>query len=125
MLQQGDSAFTIVHSLDGYDEVSLTGDTKIITNSGEKVWSAEALGKRHVQPEDIDGGHTVEAAADIFLKILQCKGTWAQIAVVVANAAVALHVTGKYTNYEAAYNAALNSLESGAALDSFHKLIQA
>ncbi len=125
MLQQGDSAFTIVHSLDGYDEVSLTGDTKIITNSGEKVWSAEALGKRHVQPEDIDGGHTVEAAADIFLKILQCKGTWAQIAVVVANAAVALHVTGKYANYEAAYNAALNSLESGAALDSFQKLIQA
>lgn len=124
MLQQGDSAFTIVHSLDGYDEVSLTGDTKIITNSGEKVWSAEALGKRHVQPQDIDGGHTVEAAADIFLKILQCKGTWAQIAVVVANAAVALHVTGKYTNYEAAYNAALNSLESGAALDSFQKLIQ-
>lgn len=125
MLQQGDSAFTIVHSLDGYDEISLTGDTKIITNKGEKVWSAEALGKRHVQPEDIDGGHTVEAAAEIFLKILQCKGTWAQIAVVVANAAVALHVTGKYASYEAAYNAALNSLENGAALDSFQKLIQA
>jgi anthranilate phosphoribosyltransferase len=125
MLQQGDSAYTIVHSLDGYDEISLTSDTKIITNKGEKVWSAEALGKRHVQPEDIDGGHTVQSAADIFLNILQRKGTWAQMAVVLANAAVALHITGKYENYEAAYNAALESLESGAAYDCFQKLIEA
>ena len=125
MLQQGDSAYTIVHGLDGYDEISLTSDTKIITNKGEKVWSAEALGKRHVQPEDIDGGHTIQAAADIFLNILQRKGTWAQMAVVVANAAVALHITGKYDSYEAAYNAALESLESGAAHDCFQKLINA
>ena len=125
MLQQGDSAYTIVHGLDGYDEISLTSDTKIITNKGEKVWSAEALGKRHVQPEDIDGGHTIQAAADIFLNILQRKGTWAQMAVVVANAAVALHITGKYDSYEAAYNAALESLESGAAYDCFQKLINA
>ena len=125
MLQQGDSAYTIVHGLDGYDEISLTSDTKIITNKGEKVWSAEALGKRHVQPEDIDGGHTIQAAADIFLNILQRKGTWAQMAVVVANAAVALHITGKYDNYEAAYDAALESLESGAAYDCFQKLINA
>ena len=125
MLQQGDSAYTIVHGLDGYDEISLTSDTKIITNKGEKVWSAEALGKRHVQPKDIDGGHTIQAAADIFLNILQRKGTWAQMAVVVANAAVALHITGKYDSYEAAYNAALESLESGAAYDCFQKLINA
>ncbi len=125
MLQQGDSAFTIIHGLDGYDEISLTGDTKIITNKGEKVWSAEELGKRHVQPIDIDGGRTVEEAATIFVNILERKGTWAQIAVVVANAAVALHVTGNYATYEAAYSAALESLESGKAYDCFKKLIVA
>jgi anthranilate phosphoribosyltransferase len=60
MLQMGDTAFTIIHSLEGYDEISLTGDTKIITNKGEKIMSAEELGKRTVLPSDIYGGNSVE-----------------------------------------------------------------
>src|SRR5436190_16340157 len=67
LLQQGNSAFTIIHALDGYDEISLTGDTKVITNEGEKIYSAEDLGKRAVSPADIYGGHSVEEAAKIFL----------------------------------------------------------
>jgi anthranilate phosphoribosyltransferase len=60
--------FTIIHSLDGYDEISLTNDTKVITNEGEKVKTPEQLGKRTVEPNDIQGGNTVEEAAKIFLK---------------------------------------------------------
>jgi len=115
ILQQEDKIFTIIHSLDGYDEISLTSDTKIITNKGEKIWSAEALGRRTVLPTDIFGGNSVEEAAKIFLKIIKGEGSWAQNAVVIANAAVALECTNKYKDYETCYGLAVESLESGSA----------
>jgi anthranilate phosphoribosyltransferase len=71
LLQQTGKPFTIIHSLDGYDEISLTDDTKVITNNGEKVLTPEQLGKRMVQPQDIFGGNTVEEAAKIFTKIIK------------------------------------------------------
>jgi anthranilate phosphoribosyltransferase len=123
LLQQTGKPFTIIHSLDGYDEISLTNDTKVITNKGEKVLSAEELGKRTVSPMDIYGGTTVEEAAKIFLKILKGEGSWAQNAVVLANAAMALQCTGDFKNYNEAYDAAVESLESGKAYQSFQKLI--
>ncbi|MBY0537625.1 MAG: anthranilate phosphoribosyltransferase [Chitinophagaceae bacterium] len=123
LLQQTGKAFTIIHSLDGYDEISLTNDTKIITNEGEQVKTPEQLGKRMVLQSDIYGGGTVEESAKMFSNILKGAGTWAQNAVVLANAAVALHSTGNYKNYDEAYNAAVVSLESGAAFQSLQKLI--
>jgi anthranilate phosphoribosyltransferase len=123
LLQQTGSAFTIIHGLDGYDEISLTNDTKVITQKGEKVLSAEELGKRTVSAIDITGGNTVEDAANTFLKILKGKGTWAQNAVVLANASMALQCTGGYKSYDEAYNAAVESLEGGKAYEKLQKLI--
>ena len=122
LLQQGASAFTIIHGLDGYDEISLTGDTKVITNTGEKIYSAEDLGKRAVSPMDIYGGNSVEEAAKIFMTILKGGGTWAQNAVVLANAAMALQCTAKYKNYDECYQLAIESLESGKAYESLQKI---
>ncbi|MEO8764584.1 MAG: anthranilate phosphoribosyltransferase [Ginsengibacter sp.] len=123
LLQQSDAKFTIVHSLDGYDEISLTGDTKVITNDGEKIFAAEYLGKRMVSPHDIYGGNSTEEAAKIFLKILKGEGTWAQNAVVIANAAIALFSTGDFPAYEDCYGMAVESLESGNAYACFQKLM--
>jgi anthranilate phosphoribosyltransferase len=123
LLQQTGKAFTIIHSLDGYDEVSLTNDTKVITNEGEKVLTPEQIGKRMVTATDIQGGNTVEESAKIFKSILSGEGSWAQNAVVLANAAMALYCTGKYTSYDNAYNAAVVSLESGKAQQCLQKLI--
>jgi len=123
LLQQGNTAFTILHSLDGYDEISLTGDTKVITNKGEQILSAEKLGKRTVLPSELYGGNTPEDAAAVFLKILKGEGTWSQNAVVIANAAMALHCTGKYENYEACYQLAIESLESGKAYKCLQNLV--
>jgi anthranilate phosphoribosyltransferase len=123
LLQLTGKAFTIIHGLDGYDEISLTNDTKVITNEGEKIMTPEQLGKRMVSPGDIGGGNSVEEAAKIFSKILKGEGTWAQNAVVLANAAMALNCTGKYKNYNDAYNAAVQSLESGKANEALQKLI--
>lgn len=123
LLQQTEKSFTIIHSLDGYDEISLTNDTKVITNEGESVKTPEQLGKRMVEPNDIQGGSTVEEAAKIFLKILKGDGSWAQNAVVLANAAMALYCTDIYRTYDDAFNAAIDSLESGKAKKSLDKLI--
>ncbi len=124
LLQQAGSAFTIIHSLDGYDEISLTNDTRVITGEGEKIMTPGQLGKRAVSPVDIYGGNSVEEAAKLFLKIIKCEGSWAQNAVVFANAAMALHCTGNYKTYEEAYSAAVESLESGRAHAALQKLIQ-
>jgi anthranilate phosphoribosyltransferase len=123
LLQQTGKAFTIIHGLDGYDEISLTNDTKVITAAGEKIMTPQQLGKRLVDAHDLQGGNTPEEAAQLFVNILKGKGTWAQNAVVLANAAMALNCTGKYASYDDAYHAAVESLESGKAYSSMEKLI--
>lgn len=123
LLQQSGRPFTIIHSLDGYDEISLTSDAKVIDAAGEKVLTPEVLGKRVVMPQDISGGNNAEDAAKLFLRILKGNGTWAQNAVVLANAALALQGCGAYALYEDAYGAAVESLESGRAHAAFQKLI--
>lgn len=123
VLQSLGKEFTLINSLDGYDEISLTTDTKIVTNKGEFTMTPYQLGKKRVMAQDLTGGATVEEAASIFKNIIQGKGTWSQNAVVLANAAMALNLTGKYKNYEQAYQAAVVSLESGAANNCLQKLI--
>ena len=123
VLQLLNKEFTLIHSLDGYDEISLTADTKIITNKGESIMTPYELGKKKVFAKELHGGDTVEEAAAIFKNIIEGKGTWSQNAVVLANSAMALQITGKYENYEMAYQAAVNSLETGAASNCLKKLI--
>jgi len=123
LLQQGGQRFTIIHGLDGYDEISLTGDTKVITNTGERIATPEELGKRMVNATDIYGGNTVEEAAKLFVRILKGEGSWAQSAVVLANSAMALHSAGGFAEYDDAYAAAVESLESGRAYGALEKLI--
>lgn len=123
LLQQANASFTIIHGLDGYDEISLTNDTKVITAEGERIMTPEELGKRMVSAEDIRGGDTADEAAALFLTIIKGKGSWAQNAVVLANAAMALHCTGKYKSYDEAWLTAVESLESGKAFQCLQKLI--
>ncbi len=123
LLQKENASFTLVHALDGYDEISLTGDTKIITEQGEKVYSAKELGSEPLAPESLSGGKTKEEAAQIFRTILEGNGTPEQNAVVLANAAMALASTQKFGNYSDCFELAKESLESGKALEKLHSLV--
>ena len=123
LLQPQTNNFSIVHALDGYDEISLTGDIRVISKAGEQVFSAEQLGKRTVLAADLFAGNSVEEAGRIFVNLLQGKESWAKQAVVLGNAALALFITGKYPDYEASYQAAVVSLESGRAFECFKKLV--
>lgn len=124
ILQKSDTKFSIVYCLNGYDEISLTNDTKIINRTGEKIVSAMELGKRSVSETDIQGGNSVQESSKIFLKILKGEGTWAQNSVLFANAALALFNTNEFNNYDDAYQTAIESFESGKAFNSFNRLIQ-
>jgi anthranilate phosphoribosyltransferase len=121
--QQSNKDFTILHSLDGYDEISLTGPFKTISNKSEDIFNPEDLGFEKIKPEEISGGKTVDDSAIIFMNILEGKGTQAQQNVVEANAAMALQC---YFDKEFAECRAMarESIESGKALASFKKLIE-
>lgn len=84
--------FGIVHSLDGYDEISLTGQFKFVTNGGEQLFSPEELGFERINPRDITGGNTLEEAVSIFGNVINCTATPQQINVVIANAAFAIQI---------------------------------
>ncbi len=84
--------YGIETSIDGYDEISLTGEFKIKTNQMERLFTPEELGLPRIAPEEIFGGETKEAAAEIFDAVLENRATEAQTSVVIANAALAIHV---------------------------------
>ncbi|KUJ56629.1 anthranilate phosphoribosyltransferase [Chryseobacterium aquaticum] len=123
LLQKDNREFTIVHGLDGYDEISLTADSKIITKDGETIYSSKDLGFNPVDPQNILGGVSAQQSAKIFRNILEGSGSEDQNAVVLANAAVALHKTKKWGSYEDCLSLAKESLESGKALNSLNLLI--
>ncbi|MGB7787075.1 MAG: anthranilate phosphoribosyltransferase [Salinimicrobium sp.] len=121
LYQKTDKNFTILHALDGYDEISLTGRTKMITNTSEAMLKPEDLGISAIAAEDIAGGSSVESAAEIFLKILKGDGSEAQNNVVCANAGMAISTVQK-TGIKQGFETAKESLLSGKALRSFQKL---
>jgi len=124
LYQSNDVRFSILHALDGYDEVSLTGDLKWISNSGEQVISPEELGFKTIPAASIKGGSTIKESAAIFMDILEGKGSPEQEAVVIANAAIALATSKPEWTLEMARNTARETLKNGSALKVFNELIR-
>ena len=100
LYQNTEVNFTILHSLDGYDEVSLTGATKTITNSMEGMLNPEDFGVQLLLQSEIEGGTTIADSAQIFMNIISGKGTEAQNNVVCANAAMAIATVTKCSPLE-------------------------
>ncbi|MFO8146575.1 MAG: anthranilate phosphoribosyltransferase [Bacteroidota bacterium] len=121
LYQNTDKNFTILHALDGYDEISLTGSTKTISNSTEGIIEASDFGLEPLKESEITGGDSIAASAEIFLNILQGKGTQAQQNVVCANAGMAI-ATAKNLSPKEGFEKAKESLLSGKALKALNKL---
>ncbi|MEP6806192.1 MAG: anthranilate phosphoribosyltransferase [Flavobacterium sp.] len=122
LYQNTDINFTILHSLDGYDEISLTGPTKTITSNMEGMLNPSDFGVRLLSQSEIEGGKTIEESADMFINILSGKGTEAQNNVVLANAAMAIATVTKCSPLEG-FELAKESLFSGKGLVTLNKLI--
>lgn len=125
-LYQGtDKSFLVLHSLDGYDEVSLTGGFKVFDSGGERILYPEDLALPQLKPADIFGGETVEEAAKIFRSVLEGTCTPQQRDAVIANAAMALYAANQEAGLDDAVQRATESLDGGKALQVFKKLIDA
>ncbi|RIV18271.1 anthranilate phosphoribosyltransferase [Fibrisoma montanum] len=123
LYQQTDKRFMILHALDGYDEISLTGAFKVISNQTEQVLEPTQLGLSTLTPESLAGGTTVDESAQIFMNVLNDEATPAQKQAVLANSAMALLAADRAATREEAVALARESLESGRALSCFKKLI--
>lgn len=115
---------TIVHSLDGYDEISLTAPFKVAGPDGEQLYTAESLGLTHARQDELSGGNSVEEAAAIFDNVINGKASPAQIDCVIANAAFAIHTLEPETSIIDAIDQARNSIQSGRAADTFRKFVE-
>jgi anthranilate phosphoribosyltransferase len=116
--------FAIVHALDGYDEVSLTGDFKLKMNHLEATLSPLSIGKKQLTQESLFGGDTVEEAGIIFMSILRGKGTSAQIDAVTVNSGIAIHCIKPHVSLIDCIAEADEALASGKALKALEKLIE-
>ena len=121
LFQNSKQHFTILFSLDGYDEISLTGPTKAIRNKGEFIIDASDFGIHSLKAEAISGGSNIPSSAAIFTKVLEGKGSEAQNNVVCANAAMAI-ATVNDCNPKEGFEKAKESLLSGKANKAFKKL---
>ena len=121
LYQNTDKKFTVLHALDGYDEISLTGNTKTISNNTEGMLKPEDFGVKAIKQSEIVGGDSIEESAQIFLNVLQGRATEAQNNVVCANAGVAI-ATVKNLNPKEGFEQAKESLLSGRGLKALKKL---
>ncbi|HEX5169296.1 MAG TPA: anthranilate phosphoribosyltransferase [Cyclobacteriaceae bacterium] len=123
LFQNSGKDFVILHSIDGYDEVSLTGPFKYFYNEGERIARPQDLGLEQLSAADLKGGDTVEESARIFMQVLEGKGTSQQNDVVIANAAIALYAGHQADGMTKAVEQATEALRSGEALSTFKKLV--
>lgn len=123
VFQESGQNYIIVNSLDGYDEVSLTGETRFVSNLTEDNLSPGDFGLEPVSPEELYGGETVEAAAGIFRNVLEGTGTRAQENVVVANAALGIRCICPEKSLIDCVAEASESLKSKRAFGAFRKLM--
>ena len=122
--QESGTQFAVVHSLDGYDEISLTSDFKVAMPDSEKLYSPEELGFARCREADLYGGDTPEEAAAIFDRVLQGTATPAQSNCVIANAAFAIRVMRPEKSIDTCIAETRESLAAGKALHTFEKFVE-
>ncbi|HEX9955794.1 MAG TPA: hypothetical protein VGA96_01015, partial [Fibrella sp.] len=121
LLQRAGGQFMVVHALDGYDEISLTGSFKTITARSEQILTPQQIGFGTITASQLAGGASVRESADIFLSVLNNRATAAQRNTVVANAAMALYAAERAGTIADCIALANESLDSRQALQCFKR----
>jgi anthranilate phosphoribosyltransferase len=116
--------YSVVHTLDGYDEISLTDTCKIATNKGEFVFTPEDLGFKKIEQRELWGGNTVPEAAKIFMNVLENKSSEAQRNAVIINSAFAIQTRCPNKTLEQCKAEATESLAGGHAKKAFVRFIE-
>lgn len=123
LLEAEGASYSIVHSFDGYDEVSLTSDFILLSDKKSQLLTPAQLGMKTIEQKDLFGGETVEASAQLFMKILRGEGTVAQNDAVCANAAIAIQCVHPELSLLECVDKAKTSLASKSAFKVYEKLV--
>ncbi|MCT4672823.1 MAG: anthranilate phosphoribosyltransferase [Prolixibacteraceae bacterium] len=123
LFQQSDKNYTIVHTLEGYDEISLTGPFKLIQNKKEQIIEPTTLGFKKVMATELASSGDVKGTANMFLEVLKGEAPQAKMEVVLCNAAFAIQTMDTGLSFEDALEQAKESLLGGKALKVFKMLI--
>ena len=123
LYQKTDKNYMVLHSLDGYDEISLTGALKALSRGKEELLTPQKLGFDALRQEQLFGGDSIEASADIFRKVIKGEGTEAQTNVVAANSGMAIHCAKPDISREDSFALAKETILSGKAWQTFEKFL--
>jgi anthranilate phosphoribosyltransferase len=121
--EKEDISYRIVHSLDGYDEISLTGNAKIISPETERIFRPEEVTTHKITQASLYGGNDVASSAKLFMEILDGKGSFEQNIVVATNAAMAIQCSQPEKTLDESLSMAFESLESGQAKNALQTLL--
>lgn len=119
LLQKQRRAFSVVHTIDGYDELSLTASAKIYGDHSTLIFHPLDVGVHPLRAEQLYSGGSIEASATIFRAIIEGKGTEAQNAVVAVNSALAIHTIDHGITLKEAFNESIQFLKSGSVTPLF------
>lgn len=124
MYQQTDVDYSIIHSIDGYDEISLTSDFKLINKYEENIFTPEQFGFRRCTEQELEGGNTPEDASKIFDRVIENTATEAQKNAVIANAAVAIQTINSTLSFDDCIAQARESIDSGKVKETFKHFLE-
>ncbi|PSK92555.1 anthranilate phosphoribosyltransferase [Taibaiella chishuiensis] len=123
LLQDAGQEYRVVYSLDGYDELSLTGEAKLLGPATDRILSPADFGYAAIAPQELEAGDGVQQAATIFKAVLDNTATRAQQQVVIANSALAIQCRSGLPLADCMAQAE-ESLRSGKALSVFQQLLK-
>jgi len=122
LYQTTDINYNIIHSIDGYDEISLTNGTKVYSRESEFILGSEDFNLKDIDSKNIIGGKDIKSSSKIFIDVLNGKGSTDQENVVCANASLAIAISKDISIIEA-FNQAKESIKTKNALKCFNDLI--
>tara|TARA_Y100000746_G_scaffold72443_1_gene60510 strand:+ start:11 stop:1000 length:990 start_codon:yes stop_codon:yes gene_type:complete len=121
---KSDKNYCIVHSIDGYDEISLTSPFKLFSNHSDIMLEPKDLNFDNIEPLSLSGGKNINESLKIFLNVLKNKGKKEQIDSVLANSGLAIYCAKKLSSINDGVDLARESLESGKAYNCLKLFIE-
>ena len=121
--QQQKSSVFVVHSLDGYDEVSLTAPTHMLGVLNDEVVNADDFGLSVPASRKLAVKTGIQENAAALLALLENRGSAEYRDMVLANSAVALRLKSPQSSLQELVVKAAESLDSGRAKEALTRLL--
>ena len=122
LYQTTDISYNIIHSIDGYDEISLTKGTKVYSRESEFILESKDFNLKDIDSKNIIGGKDIESSSKIFMDVLNGEASNDQENVVCANASLAIAISKDISILEA-FDKAKESIKTKNALKCFNELV--